>query len=333
MENKENVHEGGRLSPKKLKKPMNGWLVALCIICGCIVFASFWSHIFGSLISLGSTSSTQDYVPLGDTIDVIHVEGVIAEGEMSYNHKWTLEQIDSLITNDFNKAIMLYVNSPGGGIYESDELYLKLKEYKEITGRPVYAYMAQTAASGGLYVCMAADKIYANRMTLTGSIGVILSLTDTTGLEELIGIKEENIVSGNNKAMGNPLTDEQRNILQSIIDESYNIFVDVVAENRNLDKNTVKKIADGRVYSPLQAKELKIIDEIGSFETALNDLKTNYDLKDCEVYTPEEPVTFLEELLYSFSDVGNIDGKLDVNQAENYINKNSGIKLMYMLED
>ncbi len=323
-------------SPKKRNKPpkksMHPLLVALCVVCGCIMFVTLWSNIFKGILSIGSMSSSAAYIPAGNTIDVIYVEGTIAEGQMSYNHIWTLNRIDTLIKNDSNKAIMLYVNSPGGGIYESDELYLKLKEYKEVTGRPVYAYMAQTAASGGLYVCMAADKIYANRMTMTGSIGVIMSLTDTTGLQKLIGIKTENIVSGKNKAMGNPLTDDQRAILQSMINESYEIFVDVIEEGRGMKEETVKKLADGRVYSALQAKEIGLIDEVTTFDTAVSQLKEAYNLDDCELYYDEQPVSFWKQLMHGVSNIGNLSAKNDFSTIKSYIDEKKEMKVMYMME-
>lgn len=321
---------GGRGKHKPPKKPMNGWLVAFCVLCGCIAFVFFWGNVFKGAV--GGTSSSVSYEPVGDTIDVIYIEGTIAEGQTGYNHVWTINRIESLMKSESNKGIMLYVNSPGGGIYESDELYLKLKKYKETTGRPVYAYMAQTAASGGLYVCMAADKIYANRMTMTGSIGVIMSLTDTTGLQDLVGIKTENIVSGKNKAMGNPLTADQRAILQSLIDESYEIFVDVVEEGRGLDEVTVKKLADGRVYSPTQAKELGLIDEIADFDLAVSQMKEENSLTDCELYYDQQPVSFWQQLMYGVSSLGNIGAKDDFSEIRSYIDENEGMKLMYMME-
>lgn len=313
------------------KKPMNGWLVAFCVVCGLVAFVWIWSSIFESVMTDGKAGSA-NVMPTGDTIDVIKVEGVISEGQTNYNHVWTLNRIDSLIKRDTNKGILLYVNSPGGGIYESDELYLKLKEYKETTGRPVYAYMAQTAASGGLYVCMAADKIYANRMTLTGSIGVIMSLTDTTGLQDLIGIKSENIVSGKNKAMGNPLTDEQRDILQSIIDESYEIFVDIVAEGRGLDKATVKKLADGRVYSPEQAKAAGLIDEIADFDTVVEAMKKEHKITNSTLYYDEPPTSFWQELMSATTNVGIGKANSDFSVIRSYIDDQKEMKVMYMMQ-
>lgn len=323
---------------KPPKKPMSTAVVVASIICGCIMFLGFWmiffGQLFGNLFSgLGSATSTYSQPMInGNTIDVIRVEGTIASGMAGYQHEWTLQEIDRLMASDTNKAIMLYVNSPGGGIYESDELYLKLKEYKETTKRPVYAYMAQTAASGGLYITMAADKIYANRMTMTGSIGVIMSLTDTTGLQELIGIKQDNVVSGKNKSMGNPLTTEQRQILQSMVDESYDIFVDIVAEGRNLPKEQVIKLADGRVYSAKQAQEAGLIDEVAPYEAALAALMKDHNLQDCSVYTQTPPISIIDEILYG------VEAKLPDSKAESlqkiseYIEANNMPKLMYYMQ-
>lgn len=325
------------MDDKKLPKdPMRPSVVIVSVICGCIMFLGFWymlfSQFFGNLFGvIRENSHTESYV-VGDTIDVLRVEGGIYAGSPTYNHYWTISRIESLMENDQNKAIFLYIDSPGGGIYESDELYLKLKEYKEVTGRPVYAYMGPTAASGGLYISMAADKIFANRMTMTGSIGVIMSLTDTTGLQDLIGIKQDNITSGKNKAMGNPLTDEQREILQSLIDESYDIFVDIIAENRNLDKNKVYELADGRLYSPKQAEELGLIDGIMTYDEAMEALVEEYDLQDCIMNEQSPPVSFIQELLYSVSsDLDRSKVLSHFSEIRSYIEDNYGPKLMYMM--
>lgn len=323
-------------SPQKPPKgPMQPGVVVVCVICGCIMFLGFWyilfSQFFGNLFGgVGSTAGGNYAV--GDTIDVLYVEGTIQEGSATYQHKWTINTINMLMDSDQNKGIFLYVNSPGGGVYESDELYLKLKEYKEVTGRPVYAYMAQTAASGGLYVTMAADKIYANRMAMTGSIGVIMSVTDTTGLQELIGIKQDKITSGANKSMGNPLTDEQRKILQSLVDESYDIFVGIIAENRKLDLNKVYEFADGRVYSPVQAKELGLIDEIGTYEEAVDDMVTSFNLRGTILYHQMPPVSILNQILSSVStELDSSKAVENFDQITSYIEEHQAPKLMYYM--
>ena len=187
----------------------------------------------------------------------------------TYNHDLYMTYVDELIYSDYNKGIMLYIDSPGGTVYESDELYLKLMEYKEVTGRPIWAYFASQACSGGYYIAMAADEIYANRNCWTGSIGVIVSMLNCKGLYDKLGIEEIDITSGANKAMGSAgleLTEEQYEILQSLVDEAYDQFVEIVCEGRDMDEATVRKIADGRIYSAKQALELDLIDAIGSYE-------------------------------------------------------------------
>jgi protease-4 len=160
---------------------------------------------------------------------------------------------------DNNKGILLYVNSPGGTVYESDEMYLKLLEYKEKTGTPVYAYFASEACSGAYYISMAADEIYANRNTWTGSIGVIISLMNYEGLLKKIGVEEIDITSGKNKTIGSgahEMTPQQAKILQRLVDEAYDQFTKIVAKGRDMKLEKVQKLGDGRIYSAAQAKKV-----------------------------------------------------------------------------
>lgn len=209
-------------------------------------------------------------------VGLVRVEGTIQNAGSStafqnvgYDHPNTLRYIDKMIAADNNTGILLYVNSPGGTVYESDELYLKLKEYKEKTGRPVWAYMGSMACSGGYYISMAADKIIANRNAWTGSIGVIISTYNYKEFLDKLGVKEIDYASGPNKTMGSgglENTPEQDAIFQSMVDEAYEQFVEIVAEGRNMSVSTVKPIADGRIYTAKQALSLKLIDEIDSLE-------------------------------------------------------------------
>ena len=164
--------------------------------------AGMWESLF--------ESAGTESLPMEDYIAVVKVEGAIYSepvttmfGETEgYNHPKTIEYIDKLIADDNNKAILLYVNTPGGEVTASDDLYLKLMKYKEETGRKIYCYFADQACSGGYYISMAADEIYGNRNGWTGSIGVIIGLSNMKGLYDKLGIKEINITSGANKAMG-----------------------------------------------------------------------------------------------------------------------------------
>ncbi len=211
--------------------------------------------------------------PFQDYIAVVEVEGEIYSEPMTsifgetagYNHPATINYINQLMEDDFNKGILLYMNTPGGEVTASDDMYLKLMEYKEQTGRKIYCYYGDQSCSGGYYISMAADEIYANRNCWTGSIGVIVSLANMQGLYEKLGIEEINITSGRNKAMGSAgeeLTEEQRNILQSLVDEAYEQFVDIVVAGRGLAESRVKELADGRIYTAKQALDADLIDGI-----------------------------------------------------------------------
>ena len=225
----------------------------------------------------------------------IKIEGTIEKENETYNQKWLLETIEKLTDNKTNAGIILYISSPGGGVYESDEVYTALKKYKEKTNRPVYAYFASLAASGGYYIGCSADKIIANRNTITGSIGVIAGqFIDLTEPMEKYGIKAEIIHAGKNKTMGSvteKVTDEQRAIMQSLADECYEQFTSIVAESRKMEISKVKELADGRIYTAKQAKENGLIDEIATFDEAveifkekeLGDKESLVDVKNFEV--------------------------------------------------
>ena len=162
---------------------------------------------------------------MGKTIAKIYIEGTIEKKNANYNQEWLLKTIKTVTDSKKYAALVVYINSPGGAVYESDEVYLALKKFHEKTKRPVYAYFASLAASGGYYIGCGAKKIFANRNTLTGSIGVISGrFVDLSALMKRYGIKSEIIHAGKNKTMGTvtePATKEQKAIMQSIADECY----------------------------------------------------------------------------------------------------------------
>lgn len=214
----------------------------------------------------------ETFAPEEDYIAIVEVVGTIQEetedvlySSDEYLHTTTLDYIDGLMEDEYNKGILLYVDSPGGTVYESEELYLKLQEYKEVTGQPIWVYMAHYAASGGYMISMAADEIYANPNTTTGSIGVIMSGYDISGLYEKLGIRYVSITSGENKD-SSQMTDEQIAIYQEQVNEYYERFVDIVEEGRDMSEKEVKELADGRTYTAKQALELGLIDEIALYE-------------------------------------------------------------------
>lgn len=286
------------------------------------------------------TSTLEDTLTLPEEpfVGIVRVSGTIMDtgssslfDTVSYDHRATLNYIDEMMASDINEGILLYVDSPGGTVYHSDELYLKLKEYKESTKRPIWTYMADQACSGGYYISMASDHIGINRNGWTGSIGVIVSLTNYSELYEKLGIKEIDITSGPNKAMGSsglPLSDEQKDILQSIVNESYEQFVGIVSEGRNISINKTKKIADGRIYTAKQALENGLVDEV---VTTYKDFQKEYRKSIGTGVIFYEPSFGSESLFASLlSEVKDMKSKSDAEILSDFIEeKGSGVPMYY----
>lgn len=245
----------------------------------------------------------EDFVARIDIVGTIQSSGgggVMNSASGQYDHSLYMELVNRLMACGSNRGILLYVDSPGGTVYESDELYLKLIEYKEKTGRPIYAYFASTAASGAYYISMASDYIYANRNCTTGSIGVIMSYYDYHELLEKVGVQEIDITTGDNKTIGSgahETTDEQREILQSIVEEAYDQFVGIVAAGRGMKDKDVRKLADGRIFTAAQAKEKGLIDEIMGEEEAFAAVSEKFGNPDIEYYAPKTVTSPLISLL------------------------------------
>ena len=260
------------------RRPATPWIIGIAIalaviLCAACVIGIFVSDFGEDGIYIPDLDEAINY------IGVLHIEGTIASAmdtsllyteSQVYNQAYILACIENMKNDEENRAILLYINSPGGEMYAGDDVYQALMEYKKVTGRPIYAYFAETAASGGYYVAMAANEIFAHRMTLTGSIGVTYGThIDLSGLCEKLGIKTEELTSGDNKAMGSyfsPLTDEQREIYESLLTEYENIFIDVIVTGRGMSREKVEAIADGRVFSASQALTHGLIDGISGYE-------------------------------------------------------------------
>ncbi len=264
---------------KRNNSKRNG-LIILAVICLAFVFGL--SSCIGSAFSGLADMEMETDIPPENSFAIINIAGTIQSAPdspmdtYSYNHSNLINYVDELIEDDGNKGILLRVNSGGGTVFHSDEMYLKLMEYKEKTGRPVHAYFEQTAASGAYYISCAAEHIMANRNCWTGSIGVIISYINMEGLFDKLGVEEIIIATGDNKGMGSSassLTEEQRAIYQSLVDESYETFVNIVADARNMPLEQVKTLADGRVYTAQQALENGLVDSIGLWEDAVYDME------------------------------------------------------------
>lgn len=272
----------------KNKKQNIGLIVFICIITFAIVCGIL--KLFYPKNNAESKPEHQTFVfgkPAKNYVAALYIDGVIQEENQTYNQKWLLETIKKLKTDKKNMGIAVFIDSPGGTVYEADEAYLALQDYKT-TGKPVYVYQGKLAASGGYYISCAAKKIYANRNSLTGSIGVITgSSYDMTGLFEKLGIKSETIHSGKNKNMfstNEPVTEEQRKIMQSISDECYEQFTSIVAMSRNIPINDVKVLADGRIYTASQALKNGLIDAVDSWENMLKNMsEAEFDGKEYQI--------------------------------------------------
>ncbi|MGD0154258.1 MAG: signal peptide peptidase SppA, partial [Thermacetogeniaceae bacterium] len=211
-----------------------------------------------------------------NTVAVIYLTGVIGFGSPSSltdgsGSDQAMQDLERATNDQGLKAVVLRIDSPGGSPAASQELNNQLKRLRE-SGKKVVVSCGDTAASGGYYVAVAADKIVADPSTLTGSIGVISTVPNLQDLYGKIGYKEQVFKSGPHKDMlspSRPITPEEAAIMQGIIDDTYGQFVQAVAQGRNLPEDQVRKLADGRVYTGAQAKQLGLVDELGGLHEAV----------------------------------------------------------------
>lgn len=295
------------------------WLIlALCVLAVPIALLTQVSS------SKDNSQSSQSLLTtLKDHIAVVKLTGMIIDDEESglferskASSASTLKNLRKALKDDKVKAVLLRVNSPGGTVPTSQEIHEAVVALKK-KGKPVVVSMGDVAASGGYYVSCAADKIYANPGTLTGSIGVIINLMNFKGLADKVGVEPEVIKSGAFKDIASPyrkLTKEDEAILHNLIMDSYEQFTGAIAEGRKLPIEQVKTIADGRIYSGRQAKALGLIDDLGSYTDALAGLqkicKEKYHLKDDLAVDDQSSNSFLSTLMSSKLNLPAADSEL-----------------------
>ena len=236
----------------------SGRRLAIAVILGTLLFAA----------GVGLTAAFLGrHLPLGgDRVAVITVEGVITDA------RDVIEQFQHYQDLPSVKAVVLRVDSPGGAVAPSQEIYQEILRFRRESKKPVVASMGSVAASGGYYIAAAADRIVANPGSLTGSIGVILQIPNLGGLLQKVGIKSTVIKSGERKdlvSMTRDLTEAERRILQEVLDDVHGQFIDAVAAGRHMDRTRVEPLADGRVFSGRQALELGLVDELGNLPDAI----------------------------------------------------------------
>jgi len=231
------------------------------------------------------------------------------------------ERLDEAACDPRVKAVVLRINSPGGAVTASDIMYQELLQFRQHTHKPVVACMMDVAASGAYYLSMACDVIYAHPTTVTGSIGVIMSLYNATGLFAKLGVSSDPIKSGPNKDLGNParpMTDEERAILQGIVDSFYSQFVEIVAQKRHLPEDRVRTLADGRVYTGVDACKLGLVDKVGYLEDAIDAALALAGIKDATVVAYDRGDGYRGSIYAGLPKIpSQIDLKLDVPGLKN----------------
>ena len=262
------------IPPKKKK-----WPIVLAITIPSVLVIAVVVLLISGIVNAaknfapGNSGGNLGALPGTPYVGILHIEGtIIKDSADGYDHEWALAEVKRLRDDDSNLALLLSIDSPGGAIYETDELYLAIEDYKQVTGRPVFAWGGSLMASGGYYLAVTAEDITVNRNCWTGSIGVNGgTVIDISEFLEKNNIHVANVTAGENKAMGGlfgEFTDEQKAIYQSLVDESYSQFVSVVAEGRSMNANDVTALADGRIYSANQALSNGLVDGIGSLDDA-----------------------------------------------------------------
>jgi len=251
-----------------------GCLWVLIVLVGLIVLAG--AFIVGVLVGAALTGGGLLWFP--GTVAVLEVNGTIQSGDQgglfssgTFSRTF-ISQLDQARRQPAVRAILIRVNSPGGDAVASDEIYREIRRTRTEFKKPVVVYMESLAASGGYYVSAAADRIVANPNTLTGSIGVIITLPTYDELFNKIGIKVYVFRSGAFKDTTSgtrPLRPDEEALMQELVNQAYQRFVDAVAEGRNLPRDRVLQVADGRILTGSQARDAGLVDELGDFRRAV----------------------------------------------------------------
>lgn len=276
------------------------------MLAGAFVLTIVGNALFPELTSLGQ-----------ERIALVRVEGPILDAQS------IVDDLKGFGADPLVKAIVLRIDSPGGGVAASQEIYNAIKRIRDQYRKTIVASMGTVAASGGYYIAVATDRILANPGTLTGSIGVIMQLANLEELLKKIGVQNIVIKSGRYKDVGSPfrpMREEDRRLLQSVMDDVHRQFIEAVADGRSMDVADVEPLADGRIFTGQQAKDILLIDELGDLEDAI---RLAGDLSGIEgeprVVEPSRQFSFRDLLSSSlFGDVPSLATR-------------SGVNLMYLM--
>ncbi|WJY27961.1 signal peptide peptidase SppA [Sporosarcina trichiuri] len=292
------------------------------------IFTRDFSSLFEDNFALNGPMYEENVLEGGgstERIAVLEVSGVIQDtGPASpfaapgYNHQLFMSQLADIQEDPTVKGVVLHVDSPGGGVMESSDIYDELVAIRDNSNIPIYVSMGSMAASGGYYISAPAEKIFVHPETITGSIGVIMESLNYAELADKIGIDFNTIKTGPYKDMMSPnreMTKEERNMLQEMINDSYERFVGIVADGRGMSVDAVKKVADGRIMNGRQAIEAGLADDYGKLPDVVESLKTDLGLKDPTIfeYTSSDSLSSLFGM--------NVSGLLKKNAETELIEK------------
>ena len=250
------------------------------------------------LALVGISSITSEWVQQGtkNRIGIVDITGLITDSQYITN------QVKKFRQDKRIRGIILRIDSPGGAVGPSQEIYDEVLKTRE-SGKTIYASMGALAASGGYYIASAAEKIFANPGTLTGSIGVIMAFSNAKGLMEKIGLQPEIVKAGEYKDIGSParaMTQKERNLLQSVVTDVHQQFIEAVASGRDISVAEVTKIADGRILTGRQAYSLNLVDQIGGLQVSIDQLAHEVGIIGSPKIIKETPrVGFLDWILKS----------------------------------
>ena len=250
------------------------------------------------LALVGISSITSEWVQQGtkNRIGIVDITGLITDSQYITN------QVKKFRQDKRIRGIILRIDSPGGAVGPSQEIYDEVLKTRE-SGKTIYASMGALAASGGYYIASAAEKIFANPGTLTGSIGVIMVFSNAKGLMEKIGLQPEIVKAGEYKDIGSParaMTQKERNLLQSVVTDVHQQFIEAVASGRDISVAEVTKIADGRILTGRQAYSLNLVDQLGGLQVSIDQLAHKVGIIGSPKIIRETPrVGFLDWVLKS----------------------------------
>ena len=260
------------------------------------VFFLFLLFVFTVVYFTMHADGGDEFSGFGDKIAVVDVEGVIV------SPKETVDNLKRFADDDSIKAIILHLNTPGGGAAASEEIYREVRRIRDEKKKRIVASIETVGASGGYYIASATNKIYANDASIVGSIGVIAQWVNYEELMKWSKLKDVTLKAGALKDVGSPtreMTPEERVYLQSLIDNMHGQFIHAVAEGRGAKDEDIKKIADGRVWTGQQAVAIKLIDQVADFRGAVKDTAKSVGIKgDPNLVRPVKPRRTLSDLLF-----------------------------------